>query len=120
MTFSPNVKLPSGKLRMLQIENGNFMRSAGGMVAGAGPDYNGPMYFNPLEMFPEKKGVPNRIRPWLFGNWWQSEDPNGPLQLIGIGVRLSRTANIEDGEGNTSESVRLRGSLIRVRSENGK
>lgn len=57
--------------------------------------------------------------PWLFGNWWQSEKPNEPLQLIGIGVRLSRTANIEDGVGNTSDTVEFRGSLIRIRSENG-
>ena len=123
ITHTPKVGLPSGKMRTLKIENGNFIPGASGAIqpiVSDGPNYNGPMYFNPLEMFPERDNSKQSLRPWLFGNWWQSENPNGPLQLIGIGVRLSKTANIEDGEGNTSETVRLRGSLIRVRSENSK
>jgi len=90
------------------------------MGVGNGPNYNGPMYFNPLEMFPgdHSAGMPV-LRPWLFGNWWRSEDLNLPPQLVGIGVRLSTTAHIEDGIGNDEHNVALRGSNIRVRTQDG-
>jgi hypothetical protein len=79
------------------------------------------MYVNPLEMFPDEQlpGKPT-LRPWLFGNWWRAENPNLPPQLVGLGVRISKSPNIEDAIGNNEENVILRGSLIRVRAQEGR
>lgn len=115
--YAPSVELPSGIQCMFQVEQGSYL---GNMKVGSGPDYRGPMYLNPLAMFPQDRDLSEpALRPWLFGNWWRSNEVENPLQLIGVGVRLSRAANIEAAEGNTSDLVKLRGSLIRVRSDDG-
>jgi hypothetical protein len=67
------------------------------------------------------------LRPWIFGSWWAVEGggPNGgqmqaPLKLIGIGVRIAKTPDIVDAEGNEGKHVRLRGSQFRVRTLDGR
>lgn len=79
-----------------------------------------------------KPGYPFRddasIRPWLFGNWWKA--CSGPLQLMGLGVRLAATPNVEDAEGNGDENrfedgrayinIRYYGSYLRIRMEDGR
>jgi hypothetical protein len=64
------------------------------------------------------------LRPWLFGSWWVVEDDaTGGIQqkrqLIGVGVRLSKTPQIHDAEGNSKEKVVYRGSGLRVRTADG-
>ena len=69
------------------------------------------------------------VRPWLFGNWWKTRDSSATLQLIGLGVRLARTPNIEDAEGNGREihydtgdtrvDLHYHGSFLRIRTEDG-
>jgi len=69
------------------------------------------------------------VRPWLFGNWWEVDGPGGSLQLIGIGVRIGPTPNIEDAEGNkiaetlengdVIDSIQYRGSYLRIRTDDG-
>ncbi len=66
------------------------------------------------------------LRPWLFGNWWKIEDFTDDLysdysspQLIGIGVRVSKSPRIHDAEGNSKEQVMYRGSGLRVRTYDG-
>lgn len=69
------------------------------------------------------------IRPWLFGNWWKSRNSSGPLQLIGLGVRLATTPNMEDAEGNGNEiyypngnpriDLYYHGTFLRIRTEDG-
>lgn len=114
--FMRGVTLPSGKSPMLKAEMGKYNAPGHGIsCTGDGPAYRGPMYFSPLEMFPAER-YPG-LRPWIFGNWWRTEGPGGPPQLIGLGVRLSTTANIEDAVGNTDKCVALRGSLIRIRTK---
>jgi hypothetical protein len=64
------------------------------------------------------------LRPWLYGNWWMLERPREGMdavhQLVGIGVRVSRTPNIADAEGNSSEMIFYRGSQLRVYTNDGK
>ena len=69
------------------------------------------------------------VRPWLFGNWWEVDGPGGSLQLIGIGVRVGPTPNIEDAEGNrmavtlengdVRDFIEYRGSYLRIRTDDG-
>jgi hypothetical protein len=68
------------------------------------------------------------VRPWLFGNWWKPRSPEGPSQLMGLGVRLAATPNIEDAEGNGEEievnqrhglRVHFNGTYLRFRTEDG-
>jgi len=105
------VTLPSGKQRMEHVQRGNYMSR--GLRAGGGADYNGPMYFDPLQLFPGVEA--DRLRPWLFGNWWRSDDPDLPLQLVGLGVRIGRTGGIEGAVGNSGDTVVFRGTQIRIR-----
>jgi hypothetical protein len=68
------------------------------------------------------------VRPWIFGSWWAMEGPaalgqmngNAPLKLIGIGVRMGKTPDIGDAEGNEGKHVRLRGTQFRIRTLDGK
>lgn len=59
------------------------------------------------------------VRPWLYGNWWEMENSDSPLQLLGLGARLGVNPGIHEGEGNTSDQVWLRGSHLRIRTDDG-
>jgi hypothetical protein len=63
------------------------------------------------------------LRPWLFGNWWVVEHATEGIQqtrqLIGVGVRLGKTPQIHDAEGNSKEKVVYRGSGLRIRADEG-
>ncbi|KAK4107581.1 HET-domain-containing protein [Canariomyces notabilis] len=73
--------LPSGKECMAQSQYGNYM-GGGNARADDGAHYRGPMYIDPLELFPGEEA--DRHRPWLFGNWWRSYDADLSLQLVGL------------------------------------
>jgi hypothetical protein len=73
-------------------------------------------------------GDDSTVRPWLYGNWWSAAGEGSPTKLVGLGVRLGTTANIEDGEGNfpkTSDGqsvvhVYFHGSHIRIATDDSK
>ncbi|CZR66942.1 uncharacterized protein PAC_16842 [Phialocephala subalpina] len=54
------------------------------------------------------------LKPWLYGNWYTS-DENEKL-LIGMGIRLGESAEVIAAEGNTKDNVTLRGSQLRLRT----
>ncbi len=70
------------------------------------------------------------VRPWLFGNWWRSRGGSGPLQLIGLGVRLGKGPELLEAEGNHSISdygggkkkpnAFFWGTYLRIRAEDGR
>lgn len=92
---------------------------AGGNTVAGTISYNkDPLYLSPQEMFPEGDEKVNNIRPWVFGNWWTSGTPAKPLQLMGMGIRLGKTAQIEDAEGNSLKAAHLRGTNLRFRTDN--
>jgi hypothetical protein len=39
-------------------------------------------------------------RAWLYGGWWYSEPHKEKLQLLGLGVRIGKSADLASGEGN--------------------
>lgn len=105
-----STKSPSGHLVTYKTDGGWNMPS-GGMVSGT--DYQGPTYMSPRELFPDDR----KIRPWLFGSWWTL--PTNPLvQLVGLGVRLGSTPLLVEAEGNTTDGVHLRGTYLRIRTDN--
>lgn len=62
------------------------------------------------------------VQPWLFGNWWKraevdsEDDDESELQLIGLGIRLSRTPETDDVK--TRRGVhRYRGTYLRIRTD---
>ncbi|KAL2198294.1 heterokaryon incompatibility protein-domain-containing protein [Corynascus similis CBS 632.67] len=69
------------------------------------------------------------VRPWLFGNWWRPRSGSGPLQLIGLGVRLGTGPHLLEAEGNHSISqydsgerkpnAFFWGTYLRIRAEDG-
>jgi hypothetical protein len=63
------------------------------------------------------KGI--NVRPWLFGNWYQSPFKDRGFQLIGLGVRLVTGPSIEDAVGNSKEEVNIRGTYLRIRTDDG-
>jgi hypothetical protein len=64
------------------------------------------------------------VRPWLYGSWWTLNKVNGGSQpaykLIGVGVRVAKTPNITDAEGNDGKLVKLRGTQFRIRTLDGR
>jgi hypothetical protein len=119
--YSPEGQLPDGRQVMGHFQLGDYYIGSD-TIGGAPkePDLDRPSY--PF-------GDDTSIRPWLFGNWWKLRDSSATLQLIGLGVRLSRTPNIEDAEGNGKEihydngNIRVdlyyHGTLLRIRTEDG-
>ena len=74
-------------------------------------------------------GDDSSVSPWLYGNWWKRDPSDSSLQLMGLGVRLAATSNIEDAEGNdtmfrppdgrTLRNIIWHGSYLRVITEDG-
>lgn len=83
----------------------------GGMASGT--DYQGPTYMSPRELFPDDR----KIRPWLLGSWW-TLPTKSLVQMIGLGVRLGSTPLLVEAEGTTTDGVHLRGTYLRIRTDN--
>jgi hypothetical protein len=62
----------------------------------------------------------DRVRPWLFGNWWKPGLERRFPQLIGLGVRFGTSPAIEDGLLNDQNQIVLCGSYLRIRTDDGK
>jgi hypothetical protein len=92
---------------------GYYSEDDDGTYGGSDTGYAGPLYRDPVNIFPD-----NGIRPWLFGNWWRI-GKDSPRQLIGLGVRLGIGPNLEDAVGNGPTIFHLRGSSFRFRTELG-
>ncbi|KAL4897583.1 heterokaryon incompatibility protein-domain-containing protein [Aspergillus ambiguus] len=95
IVFDPRGKLADGRAVMRHFQYGDLP----GDVVGETSPPSEPKPDRPAYQFNDD----NTVRPWLFGNWWASNEGVGPLQLVGLGVRLSRTPLIEDAEGNGEE-----------------
>jgi hypothetical protein len=73
------------------------------------------------------------VRPYLYGNWWKvykwKDGDQKHRQLLGIGVRLATSPDIVDAEGSVrnrvtedgtaEDTVWLRGSYLRIRTDDG-
>lgn len=94
-------------------EMGYYGEDDDGLYGGSDTGYAGPVYRDPVEIFPDPG-----IRPWLFGNWWRTSK-DSPRQLVGLGVRLGVGPNLEDAVGNEPATFQLRGSSFRIRTELG-
>jgi hypothetical protein len=119
--YDPKGQLPDGRQVMGHFQFGDYHIGSNRLVGV------------PEEPAPDKPGYPfaddASIRPWIFGNWWKTRDSCATLQLIGLGVRLSRTPNIEDAEGNGKEihyengntrvNLYYHGTFLRIRTEDG-
>ena len=64
---------------------------------------------------------------WVYGNWWahynqdKPDDPSlsKPL-LMGVGARFGTSHNILHAAGSKPEQIDLRGSSIRIRTDDGR
>lgn len=110
----------SAPAKFLYITNfGYHSNDDDGIYGGGPPEYTGPVYLNPRELFPAN----DNIRPWLFGSWWTTGKNKSPSQLIGLGVRLGSGPKLEEAVGNTgtqSGGLHLRGTSFRFRVEFGR
>jgi hypothetical protein len=127
VTTMPPFTLPSGKEVMINQISGCYGRmgtrafEVGALIlesSSPGPDFRPPSYCNPRELFPED--TLKQLRPWLFGTWYRSPQPNKPLQLIGLGVRLGTSPRIEDSLNFENDKVWLLGSFLRIRVDSSK
>ncbi|KIX95530.1 uncharacterized protein Z520_08650 [Fonsecaea multimorphosa CBS 102226] len=125
--FRPGVGYPSGRSIMTQETESNYSH-LGGMRAmengasmfdnsGPEPDLREPAFLNPRARFPADDKSSSKIRPWLFGSWYKSPFTDRRLQLIGLGVRLGTGPSVEEAEGNSNENVRIRGTFLRIRTD---
>ncbi|KAH8666791.1 heterokaryon incompatibility protein-domain-containing protein [Xylariales sp. PMI_506] len=119
-----SVESPNGGTRMLESISGLYLAGSN-MTTGRAPGEPEPSAeFTKRYTFQDD----DKVRPWLFGNWWKIE-PSVTPQLIGLGVRLGLLPTVEHGEGNTTgddtvspkgdESIHLRGTYLRLRTSVG-
>ena len=67
-----------------------------------------------------KDGEAKPLRPWLFGNWYKSGLVGSEqLLMVGLGVRLGTSGKIEDAVGNGGDTINIRGSYLRFRTDQG-
>jgi hypothetical protein len=121
--LQPNIALPSGRKVLAEFLYSNYTAMGHGLENGvlfsddtsAKPDLRPPIYIDLRSHFPTGAN----IRPWLFGNWYKSVfDPN-KLLLVGLGVRLGAVPGIEEAESNSKEKIRLHGTYLRIRTDDG-
>ena len=87
-------------------------------------DYRPPIQVDLSVAFPNgtvmKDGEAKQLRPWLFGNWYKSPFGNNEQSLmIGLGIRLGTSGKIEDTVDRCEDSINLRGSYLRFRTDQG-
>jgi hypothetical protein len=118
--FAP-YKPHNGRRRVVQTHFGAYP-PGGGMQTRRGEPGSGTVY---TKQFPFEND--HAVRPWLFGSWWDlGEVEAKQQQLVGLGVRLGRSAEIEHGEGNKAgvrgsdgsveDFITLRGTFLRLRT----
>ena len=110
-----SITTPSGKAISQVTTLGSFAPGTTMITETKGPREGRPGSNKPEYVFKDDASV----QPWLYGNWWEMENHDRPLQLLGLGVRLGVNAGIHSGEGNTSDQVWLRGSHLRIRTDDG-
>jgi hypothetical protein len=128
-----NIDLPSGaqlparsmgsmysRFGMRALENGACMIDLCDPVA----DYRPPIEVDLRSTFPDgiviKDGESKPLRPWLFGNWYKSGFVgNNQLLMVGLGVRLGISGKIQDSVDYDRDTVNLRGSYLRFRTDQG-
>lgn len=120
--YDPKGQLADGRSVMRHFQYGDM---PGVQTGGSAPS-------EPKPGQPEYRFSDDRmVRPWLFGNWWESGDGRGSLQLVGLGVRVSRTPLIEDAEGNGKEiyyqengatrvDLYFHGTFLRILADDGR
>ncbi|KAM5343900.1 hypothetical protein ACJ41O_012437 [Fusarium nematophilum] len=107
-----------GKYGMRSLENGAVILDFSDPVA----DYRPPIRADLHASFPGgavvKDGEAKPLRPWLFGNWYSSGFVDNKLSLmVGLGVRLGTSGKIEDSVDFDGDTVNLRGSFLRFRTD---
>lgn len=122
--YHPEIIVPNGTKVMGHFQMGGYQ--AGDTESAFPTEPNAADPALPGFAFADDESV----RPYLFGNWWQSRGGSGPLQLIGLGVRLGKGPNLLEAEGNHSVSdygggrrkpnAFFWGTYLRVRAEDGR
>jgi len=109
--------LPSGRRETFQLHLGYYPPAE---MSGIGLSPN-TIYLPNSSVASSDRRKP--LRPWLFGGWWKFRDSANGDQLIGLGVRLSRSPFLEHAEGNALgvrvNSIALRGTHLRLRVAEG-
>lgn len=121
--FQPKVIVPNGTKVMGHFQMGGYRPGVTDTAFTTQP--TPPDSAMPGFAFADDESV----RPWLFGNWWRSRGGSGPLQLIGLGVRLGTGPHLLEAEGNHSISqynsgerkanAFFWGTYLRIRAEDG-
>lgn len=109
-----------GKYGMRSLENGAVIQDFSDAVA----DYRPPIRADLRASFPGgavvKDGEAKPLQPWLFGNWYSSGFVDNKLLLmVGLGARLGTSGKIEDSVDFDGDTVNLRGSFLRFRTDQG-
>ncbi|KAH7074279.1 heterokaryon incompatibility protein-domain-containing protein [Paraphoma chrysanthemicola] len=130
-SFHPTTTLSSGEKMSLRgmesmynghgmraLENGAMMLDFSGPVADKRP----PIEADLEKTFPNgmvtRNGKIEQVRPWLYGNWYKSAfaGRKQPL-MIGLGIRLGTSGKIEDSVDREHDTINLRGSYLRYRTD---
>jgi hypothetical protein len=112
--FTNYIMKPMVDFTLVRYSGFNSMDDDGGYSSPG--DYASPVYTDPMVEF----GHDLTLRPWLFGNWWNSTEENDKPQLLGLGVRVGRGPKAVEAIGNSKDSVHLRGSSFKFRTDIGK
>ena len=107
-------------LLMRGLENGAVMLD----LSRPSTDPRPPLVADLKRTFPHGivtiNGRTEHVCPWLFGNWYNSGYVGRKQALsIGLGIRLGTSGKVEDSVDRTGDTVNLRGSYLRYRTDKG-
>jgi hypothetical protein len=110
----------SNGLGIRAFENGAITIDRSGPLADPRP----PIQADLKRTFPSgvvtKNGETKPIRPYLFVNWYKSGFVGREgLLMVGLGIRLGTSGKIEDSVDRDRDTINIRGSYLRFRTDKG-
>lgn len=99
-----SIDIPVGRKASIESDGGHYSAGTDGTL-GSFPSNNEAWKTKPAFPF-----LPDtEVRPWLYGGWFYTHPHKEKLQLLGVGVRLGKKADLIEGEGNGKVSMRKYG-----------
>lgn len=96
--------IPVGRKAATQSQGGIYSAGTDGTIASFPPNDDSWRTKPAFPFLPDSE-----VRPWIYGGWFYTHPNKEKVQLLGVGVRLGKKADLIDGEGNGKVSMQKYG-----------